>query len=48
MKTVTFLILFFCHVVFGIKAEDDNLSHIDEDMIMVMAGGTMYLPNPEI
>jgi hypothetical protein len=38
MKTVTFLILFFCHVVFGLKAEDDNLSHIDEDMIMVMAG----------
>jgi hypothetical protein len=22
----------------GLKAEDDNLSHIDEDMIMVMAG----------
>ena len=25
-------------MVFGLKAEDDNLSHIDEDMIMVMAG----------
>ena len=38
MKNIIFLVLFFCHVVFGLKAEDDNLSHIDEDMIMVMAG----------
>ena len=29
--------LFFYHMVFGLKEEDDNLSKIDEDMIMVIA-----------
>jgi len=32
-----FLVLFFCHMVFGLKAADDNLSKIDKDMIMVIA-----------
>ena len=37
MKNIIFLILFFCLMVFGLKTEDDNLSKIDEDMIMVIA-----------
>jgi len=32
-----FLALFFCHMIFGLKAVDDNLLKIDEDMIMVLA-----------
>ena len=37
MKNMIFLILFFCLMGFGLKAVDDNLSQIDEDMIMVLA-----------
>jgi len=37
MKNIIFLVLFFCDMVFGLKEEDDNLSKIDEDMIMVIA-----------
>ena len=37
MKNILFLVLFYCHMGFGLKEEDDNLSHIDEDMIMVIA-----------
>ena len=36
MKNIIFLVLFFYHMVFGLKEEDDNLSKIDEDMIMVI------------
>ena len=36
MKNIIFIVLFFCHMVFGLKAEDDNLSNIEEDMIMVI------------
>ena len=37
MKNIIFLVLFFCHLIFGLKAEEDDLSHIDKDMIMVIA-----------
>ena len=37
MKNITFPVLFFCLMVFELKSDDDNLSHIDEDMIMVIA-----------
>ena len=37
MKNIMFLALFFCHMIFGLKAVDDNLIKIDEDMIMVLA-----------
>ena len=37
MKNIIFLVLFFCLMVFGLKEEDDNLSKVDEDMIMVIA-----------
>ena len=36
MEKIIFLVLFFCDMFFGLKAEDDNLSKIDEDMIMVI------------
>ena len=37
MKNITFPVLFFCLMVFELKSDDDYLSHIDEDMIMVIA-----------
>ena len=37
MKNIIFLVLFFYHMVFGLKEEDDNLLQIDEDMITVIA-----------
>ena len=35
-KNIIFLVLFFCHMVSGPMDEHDNLSKIDEDMIMVI------------
>ena len=37
MRNIIFLVLFFYHMVFGLKEKDDNLPQIDEDMIMVIA-----------
>jgi len=37
MRNIIFLVLFFYHMVFGLKEKGDNLPQIDEDMIMVIA-----------